>query len=339
MKAVVYYEHGGPEKLMYEERPEPIVKEGEALIRVEACGLNRLDILTRRGVIKTTAPLPHILGCDIVGYVEKQRGEGLPVGSPVLVNPYITCGRCVHCLSGYENRCIALKLIGFHTDGGYAEYVSAPINNLIPLNPKIPLEEYAAIPIDYTTVWHALVSRGGLKVGESILIWAGGSGAGTVATRLAKIVGATVFTTVGSEEKAKKAKAFADYVFNHYTDDVPSLVREATGGRGVDVVLDYVGSATWKRSLKCLAVGGRMITFGGLSGYTGEIDIREFYTRHLTLIGTFGGTKIDLLKALTFAEKGLLRPVIDSIYPLKEAQSAHRKMEENKHFGKILLKP
>ena len=339
MKAVVYYEHGGPEKLIYEERLEPTIKEGEALIRVEACALNRLDILTRKGVVKTTAPLPHILGCDIAGYVEKQKGGELSTGSPVLVHPYVTCGRCIHCLSGNENRCVSLKLIGFHTDGGYAEYVSAPVTNLIPLKPKMPLEEYADIPVDYTTVWHALIARGGLKAGESILIWAGGSGAGTVATRLAKIVGATVFTTVGSREKAEKAKLFADYVFNHYSDDVPSLVKEATGGRGVDVVLDYVGSATWKRSLECLAVGGRMITFGGLSGYSGEIDIREFYTKHLTLIGTYGGTKIDLFKALAFVDKGLLRPIIDSIYPLKDARRAHLKMEENRHFGKILLKP
>lgn len=214
-----------------------------------------------------------------------------------------------------------------------------PITNLIPLNPKIPLEEYAAIPVNYTTVWHALIGRGELKAGESILIWAGGSGAGSVATRLAKICGATVFTTLGRAEKAKKAKLFADYVFNHYTDDVPSLVKEATGGRGVDVVLDYVGSATWRRSLECLAVGGKMITFGGLSGYAGEIDIKAFYIKHLTLIGRSSGTKLDLLKALDFAEKGLLRPIIDSIYPLKEARSAHLKMEDGRHFEKILLKP
>jgi NADPH:quinone reductase-like Zn-dependent oxidoreductase len=339
MKAVVYYEQGGPEKLVYEDRREPVVREGEALIKVEACALNRLDILTRSGVVKTTARLPHILGCDIVGYVEKQKGGDLPTGSPVLIYPNVTCGRCVHCLSGRENRCNSLKLIGVHTDGGYAEYVNAPIKNLIPLTPKIPLEEYAAIPIDYTTVWQALLERGELRAGESILIWAGGSGAGTVATRLAKIIGATVFTTVGSDEKAKKAKPLADYVFNHYTDDVPSLVKEYTGGRGVDVVLDYVGTSTWKRSLECLTVGGRLVTFGGLSGYSGEIDIRAFYTRHLTLIGTYGGTRLDLLKALGFAERGLLRPIIDSIYRLKDALEAHVRMEENRHFGKILLKP
>lgn len=339
MKAVVYYEHGGADRLVYEERVKPTIGEGEALIKVEACALNRLDILTRSGVLKSTATLPHILGGDIVGYVEEHKGGDLQVGTPVLVYPAITCGRCPACISGKENRCQHLKLIGFHVDGGYAEYVRVPIRNLIPLRPKIPLMEYAAIPVDYTTVWHALIERGGIKAGESILIWAGGSGAGTVATRLAKLAGATVFTTVGSVEKAEKARCFADQVFNHYTDDVPRLVKDATGGRGVDVVLDYVGSETWRRSLDCLSVGGRMITFGGLSGFRGDVDIRAFYTRHLTLIGTFLGTKLDLLKSLEFAERGLLRPVIDSVYPLKEAQSAHIRLEGNRHFGKILLKP
>ncbi len=339
MKAVVYYEHGEADRLIYEERDKPTIGEGEALIKVEACALNRLDILARRGVVKTTATLPHILGVDIVGYVEEQKGGNLPIGTPVLVYSAITCGRCPACLSGRENRCQSLKMIGFHTDGGYAEYVNVPVRNLIPLNPKIPLEEYAAVPVDYTTVWHALIERGGLKVGESILIWAGGSGAGTVATRLAKLVGATVFTTVGSAEKAEKAKRFADHVFNHYSGDVPRLVKEATGGRGVDVVLDYIGSATWKKSLECLSVGGRMITFGGVSGFDGDVDIRAFYTKHLTIIGTFFGTRLDLLKSLELVERGLLRPVIDSIYPLKDARSAHIKMEESRHFGKILLKP
>ncbi|MFN3621722.1 MAG: alcohol dehydrogenase catalytic domain-containing protein, partial [Nitrososphaerales archaeon] len=154
MKAVVYYEHGGADKLIYEERCKPQIEEGEALIKVEACALNRLDILTRKGVVKTTATLPHILGGDIVGYLEEQKGGDLPIGMPVLVYSAITCGKCQACLSGKENRCQSLKLIGFHTDGGYAEYVRVPIRNLIPLNPKFPLEEYAAIPIDYTTVWH-----------------------------------------------------------------------------------------------------------------------------------------------------------------------------------------
>ena len=342
LKAIVYYKHGDAKKLVYEERPKPVIEPNEVLVRIKACALNRLDILSRKGIFKIEEYMPHILGSDISGIVNDvgSNVKDIKIGSNVMVYPYLYCGKCFQCSSGNENYCSSVKIIGSQIDGGYAEYVKIPERNIISISGKFSFEQYAAMPVDLTTVWNSLMTRGKLKMNESILIWAAGSGAGTIAIQLAKLIGAKVFTTVGLTNKIKRAQQIgADLVLNHYKDNIPSIIQEHTDGKGVDVVLDFTGASTWQRSIVSLRVGGRLLCFGGTSGYNVDFNIRQFYTKQLTLIGTYGGTKSDLIQALSLAEQEKMLPVIDSILPLKEAWKAHEKMEKSKHFGKIVLTP
>jgi len=342
MKAVRFHEHGGVENLIYEEAPDPSIRGDEVLVRVRACALNHLDIWVRNGIPGVKIPLPHILGSDIAGEVAQvgdlvTRVKG---GERVLIAPGFSCGQCLPCLSGRDNLCRQYTIIGYRTDGGYAEYVKIPEVNVIPIPGSLSFEEAAAIPLVFLTAWHMLVTRAGIRPGDEVLVIAAGSGVGSAAIQIAKLFGARVIATAGSDEKLAKAKALgADEVINHSTQDLAQEVRRLTDKRGVDIIFEHVGSVVWERCLVSLAHGGRLVTCGATSGYEGRTDIRYLFSRQLSLLGSYMGSKGELLELLRFFPQGRLRAVVDRTLPLQEAREAHRLMEERRHFGKLVLIP
>lgn len=341
MKVVVFHEHGGPEVLKYQDAPEPEVGPGEVLVRVRACGINHLDIWTRMGIRGVPISMPHILGNDIAGEVA-EVGPGVTnvrVGEGIVVAPGLSCGQCEYCLDGWDSLCPEYKIIGFQVDGGYAEYAKAPAVNAIPVSQALSFEEWAATPLVFLTSWHMLVTRAGLKPGETVLIQAAGSGVGSAAIQIAKYHNAFVITTAGSDEKVAKAKELgADEVINYRARDFVAEVKGITNGRGVDVVFEHIGGETFERSLQCLAKRGRLVTCGATTSPSATIDIRFLYSRQQSIIGSLMGGKKEQRDVIKLLEKGKLRPVVDEVFPLQEAVSAHRKMEERRQFGKLVLR-
>src|SRR6059036_1703217 len=341
MKAVRFHETGGPEKLRYEEAPRPTIKEDQVLVRVRACALNRLDIYARSGTRKLDLPMPHISGSDVAGEIHEtgKLVQGHEPGEKVLVAPGLSCGVCEYCTNGWDSLCSSYKIIGYQTQGGYAEYIAVPRENILPIPGKLSFEEAASVPLVFLTAWHMLVTRAHVQPGEIVLVWAAGSGVGSAAVQVAKLLGARVVATVGSDAKREKAqKLGADFVLNHHAQDVPSEVKRVTNGRKVNVVFDHIGEATWEKSMKSMAPAGRLVNCGVTSGGKTEIDIRYIFVKQFSLMGSFMGGRGELLKVLSFFEDGKLKPVVDSIFPLKEAATAQTKMEKSEHFGKIVLK-
>ncbi|MBI2166472.1 MAG: zinc-binding dehydrogenase [Chloroflexi bacterium] len=336
MKAIRYHEHGGPEKLVYEEVPDPKPGHGEILVRVRACSLNRLDTRLRAG----GRPPPHILGSDVAGEVAA-LGPGVTsprVGDSVLLFPGINCGNCEFCDAGQHNWCASYRAIGWHLEGGYAEYVVAPAINARPMPPGIGHVQAASLPLCISTAWRVLYTKGQVRPGDLVLIPGASSGVSIFAIQIAKIAGAVVITTTSSEEKMGKAKDLgADQVINYRTQDVVKEVRQLTGGRGVDLVIDHVGQATWEQGLGCLRKGGRMVTLGVTTGAKFDLDIGALYRNEVSILGSGSYTRGDFDAAMKLVYQGRVRPVIDRVFPLKDAAEAHRLMESGAHFGKIVL--
>ncbi len=341
MKAVVFHEHGGPDKLQFEERPSPPAPQPhDVTVRVKACALNHLDIWIRQGIPAYKIPLPHISGCDIAGTVE-QVGEGisgLAVGERVFVSPGLSCWRCDQCLAGRDNLCSSYKILGAQVDGGYAELVTVPGVNAIPIPGRLTFEQAAACPLVSVTAWHMLFALGGLRPGETVLVMGAGSGVGSVAIQLARAAGARVYTTVGSDDKVAKAKELgAEEVILHTREEVAKRVKGLTDGRGVDLVIEHIGPAVWDHCLQSLARGGRLITCGATTGGEVKLDLRFLFSRQLTLKGSYMGTRAELLEATKLLGAGQVRPVVDRVFPLREARAAQEYMLERKVFGKIVL--
>ncbi len=340
MKAVVFHEHGGPEKLKYEDRPDPQIKPDEVLVRVKACALNHLDIWVREGIPSYQIALPHISGSDVAGQIERvgSHVKIVKVGQKVFVSPGLNCGNCDECNVGYDNLCPSFGVLGAKTDGGYAEFVAVPGSNVIPIPGSLTFEQAAAFPLVSVTAWHMVVTLAWLRKGETVLAMGAGSGVGSMAIQIAKYTGARVITTVGSKDKVKKALVIgADEVINHTTEDVAKRVMELTGGRGVDVVIEHIGPQVWDQCLKSLAKGGRLVTCGATTGGEAKIDLRSLFSRSLTLKGSYMGTRAELVEVAKLVGTGKLKPVIDQVYPLKDARAAQEQMLSRKFFGKIVL--
>ena len=341
MQAVRFHEFGGPEKLRLEETPNPKIGPLEILVRVRACSLNHLDIWARQGTRNERIPLPHISGSDISGEIAEIGNlvTGHSKAEKVLISPGISCGICDYCSNGWDSLCESYKIIGYETQGGYAEYVAVPGANVLPIPDKLSFEQTSSIPLVFLTAWHMLVTRVHLAPGETVLVWAAGSGVGSAAVQVAKLLGAKVIATVGNDAKREKAqKLGADFVLNHKTQDVPSEVKQATDGKKANVVFDHIGQATWEKSMKSMAPAGRLVNCGVTSGGRAEIDIRYIFVKQFSLMGSYMGGRGELLKVLEFFENGRLKPVIDSVFPLAEAAKAQERMEKSEHFGKIVLK-
>lgn len=342
MKAVRFHEHGGPEVLRYEDVPDPQIQANEVLVRVRACAMNHLDLWLRQGYPGRQIPLPRIVGSDIAGEVAAVGALVTKVkpGDRVLVAPGYSCGLCRQCLEGRDNLCRQYSIFGALRDGGYAELVSIPEVNAIPIPRDFSFDEAAAVPLVFVTAWHMLFDRAALRAGEEVLILGAGSGVGSAAIQIAKLFHARVIATAGSDQKLAKARELgADEVINHSTQDIHQEVKRLTEKRGVDVVFEHVGAATWEKSMMSLAPGGRLVTCGATTGADVRIELRYLFGRQLSVLGSYMGSKAELLQVLQFVFRRQLRPVIDTSFPLREAQAAHRRMEQREIFGKILLHP
>jgi NADPH:quinone reductase-like Zn-dependent oxidoreductase len=341
MKAIFYTEHGDSEVLRYGDMPEPVIGAKEVLVRVRACALNHLDIWIRGGIPGQKTPMPHIPGSDISGEVAKV-GDGVAnvkPGDRVMLHPGISCGHCEKCLAGADNFCRSYTLFGQGVDGGCAEFVKAPAVNCVPCPESVSYEEAAAFPLVSTTAWHMLMARAQLRPAETVLVLGAGSGVGSAAIQIAKAAGARVIATAGSDAKLAKARELgADEVINHSTQKISDEVKRLTNRRGVQVVFEHVGQATWTESIRSLEAGGRLVTCGATAGYDGTIDIRYLFTRQLSILGSFMGSKAELFPALELMLRGKLKPVIDTVMPLERCAEAHRRIEHREQFGKVVLK-
>jgi NADPH:quinone reductase-like Zn-dependent oxidoreductase len=340
MRAVIFEQHGGPEVLKFTEVSEPTIKANEVLVAVRACALNHLDVWVRNGLPGIKIPLPHILGDDIAGVV-REVGElvtWVNTGDEVMIQPGVSCGRCAECLAGRDNMCADYDIIGYRRDGGYAEFVAVPGINVIPKPRNLSWSEAAALPLVTLTAWHMLVARANVQPGEDVLVHAAGSGVGSLGIQIAKLRGARVITTASSEEKLAKARELgADETINYTQTNWPKEVRRLTNGRGVDVVFEHTGAATWPGSILSLKKGGRLVTCGATSGFDAKTDLRHVFYRHLTILGSMMGSKADLLAAMKFIEAGEIRAVVDRALPLAEARKAHELIEDRAQFGKVVL--
>jgi NADPH:quinone reductase-like Zn-dependent oxidoreductase len=342
MKAVRFHEHGGIDVLKYEDAPEPKIQANEVLVKVKACALNHLDIWLRMGVRGWQLHMPHIVGSDIAGEVAEVGALVTRVkpGDRILLCPGISCGQCEACFKGLDSACRSYTLFGVMVDGGYAEYVKSPEMNVIPIPGDLSFDEAAAVPLVYITAWHMLFTRAGLKPGEDVLVIGAGSGVGSAAIQIAKLVGARVIATAGADAKLEKARALgADEVINHTQQSIAEEVKRLTGKRGVDVIFEHVGAAVWEACFESLATYGRLVTCGTTSGMEVKLDLRALYGRQRSILGSFMGGKAELMEALKFIAQRKLKAVIDSAFALSDAAASQTKMESRDFFGKILLHP
>jgi NADPH:quinone reductase-like Zn-dependent oxidoreductase len=337
VKAVRFHAHGGPDVLRYEDAPDPEPAHGRAIVRVAACALNHLDLWERRGLPRVVLPLPHISGSDVSGVVVDAGGGAIASGTRVMLQPGLSCGACERCLEGADNLCPSYDVLGLKSDGGYAELVSVPAGNLLPIPDHIGFVEAAAFPLTFLTAWHMLVTLAHVRQDDVVLVLAGGSGVGQAAIQIAKLHGARVFATAAPAKHERTRALGAEAVFDHYAGDFARDLRSATAGRGADIVVEHVGQATWDRSVRALANGGRLVTCGATTGGKTSLDLQHLFARQLSLLGSYMGRKTELVAAAAHFFEGRLRPVIDEVVPLPEAAAAHQRLEKGEQFGKIVL--
>ena len=344
MRAVVIHRHGGPEVLAYEEVPRPSPGPGEALLRVRATALNRLDLWARSGPPEPIYPwtdpsFPIISGSDCAGEVVAV-GDGVDaglVGRRVVLYPSLFCGRCEYCRRGEQTQCLDYRIFGEQTPGAMAEFAVAPAANLLPIPEAMPYEQAAAMPVAYTTAWRMLITAAGLRAGETVLVLGAGGGVGSAALTIARRTGATVYAAAGTAEKRRLATEHgAAAAVDPTSGPFSAWVLDQTGGRGVEVVVDALG-ATWSESIRSLARGGRLVVCGATAGNRPAFDIRELYQRHRRILGAPMGSWSDFAAVMGLAFRGELSPVVDRVYPLAEAAAAHRRAESREGFGKIVL--
>ena len=339
MKAIVLHNKGDANQLKYEEVETPKIDDDEVLVKVKAASVNHLDVWVRMGQFPVKYPL--IPGCEAAGDVVEtgKNVKGLRKNDNVVVIPRIFCGKCEYCKSGNDNLCKNGKTLGVTINGCYAEYVKAPQQNLLLMNERIGYEEATSVPVAYGTAYRVLMSLAKIKPKETVLITAAGSGVGTGAVQIAKLSGATVIAAAGSDEKLEKTKNLgADFLVNYYrSQNFDEEVRYLTNGSGVDVVIEQVGGSIFTKSLKCLKKNGRIAVFGATAGSKVEFDIQHFYRNNLSMFGSSGATKKEIMEIFELVKKEKIKPVIDRTFPLKDASQAHKYMEERRNFGKIIL--
>lgn len=343
MRAVTLREHGGPEVLRVEELPRPTPGPGEARVRILAVALNHLDVWVRRGGPAFRVPLPHLLGSDIVGEVDALGDgvaalPGLALGDRVIVQPGLSCGRCPACLGGHDNLCRHYRILGEHAPGGYAEAIVVPAANLAPCPPGLAVAEAASSILSFLTAWQMVVHKARVQPGDTVLVHGAGSGIGVAAIQIARLHGARVLATAGTDEKLARARALgADEGINYATTDFAAACRALTGKRGVDAVIEHVGGEVFAASVRAVRNGGRIVTCGATAGFHPAIDLRHVFFRQVEILGSTMGSKADLLAVLGHVAAGRLRPVVHGVLPLAAAADAHRLLEARQVFGKVVL--
>jgi NADPH:quinone reductase-like Zn-dependent oxidoreductase len=341
MTAMVLREHGGPEVLRLEPLAVPEPGPGEVRVRIRAVALNHLDIWTRRGGPAFKLAFPHLLGADIAGVVDALGpGATAAVGTKVVLQPGLSCGRCAACLGGHDNLCRFYSILGEHKPGGYAEYIVVPEANLAPYPERLDFAHAASSILPFLTAWQMVVHKARVAPGDTVLVQGAGSGIGVAAIQIAKLYGARVIATAGSDEKVARARALgADVVINYTTSDFAAECRTLTGKRGVDAVIEHVGGDVFAASIKAVRTGGRIVTCGATAGFHPEIDLRHIFFRQVEVLGSTMGSKADLLAVLSHVAAGRLEPVVHRVMPLAEAAEAHRLLENRAAFGKVVLEP
>jgi len=337
---VVMRARGGPEVLEVADLPVPEPGPKEVRVRLKAAALNHLDVWVRKGVASPKLPLPHVLGADGSGVVDAVGPgvEGFAPGDEVVINPGLSCGRCERCLAGEDNLCPRYQILGEHRHGTYAEYVVLPEANLAPKPKNLSFEEAAAIPLTFLTAWQMVVDKLGVRPGDDVLVMAAGSGVSVAAIQIAKLFGARVIATAGSEDKLRRAKALgADETVNYTHPDWPKEVRRLTGGKGADKVVDHTGALYFEGVIKATANGGRIAIAGASSGYEGTLPFAHVFYRQLSILGSTMASKSRLFPILRFVEEGKLKPVVGQVLPLEAAAEGHRLLEERRVFGKVVL--
>ena len=340
MKAAFFKEHGGAEKILYDDYHDPAAGPDEVVVRVKACALNQVDMLLLDGRFPPPEGLPHVNGCEVAGTLENVGGavKGLTPGQRVIIFPGFACGSCEYCLRGERTVCVRYGYLGAHKDGGYAELVKAPAHNILPLPDAIGFDAGAALPLAFLTSWHALVAKAELKPGQTVLVQAAGSGVGSAAIQIARLMGARVITTVGADDKIEFAKALgAERVVNYRTLDFVEETKQWTNKRGVDVVVEHIGGETLEKSTYALTRLGTLVTIGSHDTHWARLDLRHVYSKNLKIIGTNLGSILELRTILDYVAAGRLKPVIDRAFPLKDARAAVQHVLDRKNKGKVLL--
>jgi NADPH:quinone reductase-like Zn-dependent oxidoreductase len=343
MKALAFNEFGGPDKLKLQDVPDPKIKPTEVLVRVRACALNHLDLFVREGIPALKTPLPFWTGCDIAGEIAEvgASAQGLKVGDRVAVNPNLTCGRCEFCAQGEDSLCVKYGILGEHVPGGLAEYVAVRADNVLPLPATISFEEAASFILTNMTAWRMVVTQGQVRPGQDVLIIGVGGGVSSTAVQIARLCGARVIVTSSDDAKLEKAKALGAEVGINYKKN-PGWAKdvfEASGKRGVDVVIENVGAATWKDSIRSLKGGGRLVTCGATSGNVGETLIPLVFWKQVHIIGSTMANRKEFTDVMGQFFAGRLKAIIDEVVPLKDGAAAQQRLAEGKQFGKIVLTP
>jgi NADPH:quinone reductase-like Zn-dependent oxidoreductase len=341
VKAYRIERHGGPEVLEWVDLPAPEPGPGEVRVRVRACAINHLDLWLRNGVEGHRFPLPLIPGSEVAGEVDL-LGDGVStvtLGAPALIAPGVSCGACDSCAAGNDHLCRQYGILGEQRDGGYAQLISVPARNVLPLPAGLSYAEAAAIPLVFLTAWHMLVTRARLQPLEDVLIHAAGSGVSSAGIQIARLLGArSIIATAGTEEKLAKARELgATHTINYRTDDFSKVARQVTGGKGVEVVLDHVGGEVFERSLRALAWAGRVVLCGATSHPEAKINLRAVFFKSLSILGSTMGSQGELRSLIRFFEAGRLKPVVDRTYPLEEAPRAQEVLSRREQFGKVVL--
>jgi NADPH:quinone reductase-like Zn-dependent oxidoreductase len=323
MKAIRIHEDGGPDVLRYEDIEDPVAGEGEVLIRLRAASLNHLDCWIRQGL--PSVPKPRTLGADGAGIVEAlgAGADRVAVGDRVVINPGLDDGA---------------RIVGEHMDGTHAELVAVPAKNVYPIPNGLSFEEAAAFPLVFETAYRMLVTKAAVQPGEWALVWGIGSGVASASFAIARALGARTIVTSSSGDKLERAKELgAEAVVNHADDDVAAAVKEATGGRGVDIVVEHVGEATWKTSLQAAGPNARIVVCGATSGPNPPAQLHRIWWKQLTVYGSTMGTTEDFEGAYELVARGDAKPIVDRVFPLEEAAAAHAYLEEGRQFGKVVL--
>jgi NADPH:quinone reductase-like Zn-dependent oxidoreductase len=340
MRAALFSEFGGTDVVRIADVEVPDPGEGEVRVRVVASGMNHLDLWVRRGLpIETT--MPHIGGSDIAGVVDA-AGPGVDeawVGERVVADPSISCGECEWCLRGEEPLCVNYRIVGEHTNGGFAEYVTVPARNLLRVPDGYELDVAAAAPLGFLTAWRGLVTRGRLRGGESVLVTGASGGVATAAIQIAKHLGARVYATTTAENVERVRGLGADVVYDREEVDYSKEIWRETDKRGVDLIFDSVGEQTWGQNVRAAARAGRIVVYGGTTGPRLETDVRVLFWKQLEIIGTTMSSRSEFREVMRRVFAGALTPVVDVVWDLERAREAHERLEGGRQFGRIVLKP
>jgi NADPH:quinone reductase-like Zn-dependent oxidoreductase len=341
MLAVTIRAHGGPEQVLIDDVPRPAAPgPRDVVVALKAAALNHLDLFVLRGLPGVPPVFPHVMGADGAGVVEAVGADVTTVkpGDRVVLNPGISCRACEYCRAGEHSLCTSFRLLGEHLPGTFAEAIGVPEENVAVIPARVPWPEAAAFPLTFLTAWRMVNSRAAVRPGEAVLIWGIGGGVALAALAVAKQRGARVFATSSSDEKLERARALgADVTLNHTAVDVPREVRALTGKRGADVVIETAGEATWDRSLRALARGGRLVTCGATTGPSVSLDVRRLFWHQHAVLGSTMGNGAEFREVVGLLVDGALRPVVDSVVPVREARTAFERMASGRQFGKLVL--